>query len=146
MTRILVVDRHPVVRIGLQRILVDNIPDAAVALAEEGREALMQVRTGAWDVVLLDLDLPDPSGLEVLALVKGHRPELPVLSLSLHTERPHVIRALRAGTDGYITKDCSPEDLTEAVRKVAAGRGYLTSELAELLLKDPQSLAAPTRD
>jgi len=143
MIRLLVVDDHRVVRMGIERILARNAQDIVIEEAAGGREALDRVRAGSWDLVLLDLVLPDVSGFEVLSELKSLRPELPVLVFSMHTDEPYVIRALKDGAAGYVTKDCPPDELIKAVRRVAAGGHYIMPELAELLvgrLRTPQDL------
>jgi two-component system invasion response regulator UvrY len=124
-------------------MLARSSKDFVIEEAAGGREALERVRTGSWDLVLLDLVLPDVSGFEVLSELKSNRPEVPVLVFSMHTDEPYVIRALKDGASGYVTKDCPPDELIMAVRKVASGGHYIMPALAELLvgrLRTPQDL------
>jgi two-component system, NarL family, invasion response regulator UvrY len=133
MIRVLLVDDHPAMRIGVKDIL-GELPDVVVGEAASGEEALERVRTETWSLVLLDLSLPGRSGFEVLEELKSRRPELPVLIFSVYAEESYVVRALKHGAAGYVTKDCPPEELIKAVRKVAGGGRYIMAELSALLI------------
>ncbi len=134
MIRVLVADDHGVVREGIKRILADT-PDLCVAgEADNGREAYAKVATQAWDVVLLDLSMPGKSGLEVLHDLKRLRPQLPVLVFSMHTGGQYAMRAFKAGALGYLPKDCLPQELVAALRKVVHGGRYVSPSLAEQLV------------
>ena len=133
MIRILVVDDHAIVREGLKQIL-GEVDDMSVRdEAGNGHEALDKIRSGEFDVVLLDISMPGRSGLEVLKEIKAERPKLPVLILSMHAEEQYAVRALRAGASGYVTKASAPDELIGAIRKVSCGRKYVSSSLAEKL-------------
>ncbi len=132
--RVLVVDDHPVMRLGVQRILARTAPDVVVEEAQGSVEALDRLRAGRWSLVLLDLVLPGRSGFEVLHDLRRLHPTLPVVIFSMNKDEPSVVRALKQGAAGYLTKDCDPQDLVEAVRKVAAGGRYVPPEIAELLV------------
>jgi two-component system, NarL family, invasion response regulator UvrY len=133
MIRILVVDDHTIVREGLKQIL-GEVNDMAVRdEAASGQDALAKIRAGDYDVVLLDISMPGRSGLEILKEVKAERPKLAVLILSMHAEDQYAVRALRAGASGYLTKASAPDELIGAIRKVAGGRKYVSSSLAEKL-------------
>ena len=133
MTWILLVDDHAVVRQGLKQILGEVIADAVFDDAGGGAEALAKVRAGPWDVVILDVSLPDKSGLDVLKELQQIRPRLPVLVLSMHPEEQFAVRALRAGAAGYVTKKTAAADIVSAVRRVLAGGRYVSPSLAERL-------------
>lgn len=136
MKNILLVDDHEVVRDGVKRIL-DKQPGAvAFGEASTAPEALELVREQDWDVVLLDISLGDRDGLEVLKEIKHLRPRLPVLILSMHSEELFARRALKAGADGYITKNSPRAELAEAVEKVRKGGIYVSRSLAEKLVID----------
>lgn len=142
MLRVLIVDDHPATRVGVQRIFGRDAPDIAIEEASGGREALERVRTQEhWSLVLLDLVLPGFSGFEALHEIKHLRPELPVLVFSMHTDGPFVLRALQEGASGYLTKDCPPDELIKAVRKVAGGGSYIMTELTALLIDRLQAPA-----
>ena len=136
MTRILVVDDHAIVRQGLKQILADT-PDLVVAgEASTGQEALEKVRTGQWDVVVLDISLPDRSGLTVLEQLKTQYPDLPVLVLSMHAEEQYAVRVMKAGAAGYLPKESAPDQLVSAIHKVARGGKYVSPTLMEKFVSD----------
>lgn len=133
MIKVLIVDDHPVVRKGLLQILVEE-PDVEVAAeATTAAELLDLVREKEWDVIVLDITLPDRSGLEALKDVKAMRPGLPVLILSMHPEDQYALRALKAGAAGYVNKESAAEELVNAVRKVVGGGKYVSPSMAEKL-------------
>ncbi len=133
MIRVLIVDDHAVVRRGLREIVAEA-PEMAVAdEAASGAEALRLVRDADYDVVLLDLALPDLNGLDVLRQIRAERPAVRVLILNVHPEEQYAVRALRSGAAGYLTKDSAPGELVEAIRQAAAGSRYVSRPLAERL-------------
>ena len=133
MIRILVADDHAVVRNGLKQIVGDTPDMVVVAEASNGQETLNKALENDYDVVLLDITMPDRSGLDILKEIKSQKPELPVLILSMHPEEQYAVRALKAGAAGYLTKESAPEELIRAMRKVSCGGKYVTSSLAEKL-------------
>ncbi len=133
MIKVLVVDDHAVVRRGLVQILAEPPDMTAAGEASSGREALRAVEKDDFDVVVLDISLPDINGLEVLKQLRSLKPELQVLVLSIHSEKQYALRALKAGAAGYLTKESAPEELVAAIRRVSQGRKYLTPTLAERL-------------
>ena len=131
--RVLIADDHAIVRQGLRQILSDT-PDLTVAgEAENGVQAVQMVRTGEWDVVLMDVSMPDRNGIDALKIIKKEFPRLPVLILSMYPEEQYAIRALKAGAAGYLTKQSAPELLVTAIRQVASGKKYVSPSLAEEL-------------
>jgi DNA-binding NarL/FixJ family response regulator len=136
MIRVLIVDDHPAMRRGLREIVSDATEMEVVAEAGNAAQALEQVRTHKPDVVLMDISMPGRSGLEALADIKIEQPEIPVLICSIHAEHEYAVRALRGGAAGYIPKDSDPDELVNALHKVASGRRYITPTLAELLAAD----------
>ncbi|MDD3329586.1 MAG: response regulator transcription factor [Zoogloea sp.] len=131
--RVLIADDHAIVRQGLRQILSDT-PDLTVAgEAENGVQAVQMVRSGDWDVVLMDVSMPDRNGIDALKLIKKEHPRLPVLILSMYPEEQYAIRALKAGAAGYLTKQSAPELLVTAIRQVASGKKYVSPSLAEEL-------------
>lgn len=136
MIRILIADDHAIVREGLKQILADS-PDMVVAgEAGSGQDLLQKIGTARWDVIVLDLSLPDRSGLDLLKQVNSLYPELPVLVLTIHAEEQYAVRALRAGASGFLTKDSAPDQLVTALQKVIQGGKYLSPALAEKLAID----------
>jgi len=131
--KILIVDDHPIVRAGLRR-LVNAEPEIEVREAANGREALSLFREQNPTLVILDLNLPDIGGLEVLARLKSVDPNARVLVLSMHDDETHVTRALQAGAAGYVTKNAPPEEFLDAIRRVAGGHTYIEREIAEGLV------------
>jgi two-component system invasion response regulator UvrY len=136
MKRILVVDDHAVVRRGLKQILSDSLDVVEVNEAKNGDEAVAQVQKSKHDLVLLDISLPDRTGLDVLKDLKAIRPDVPVLMLSIHAEELFAIRALKAGASGYLTKACPPEELILAIRKVLMGEKYVSANFAQRLISN----------
>lgn len=133
MIEILIVDDHAVVRTGLRQI-ISEISDMTITdEACDAREALDKIRTNNYSVVVLDIALPDKSGLDVLKEIKSERPGLPVLILSMYPEDQYAIRVLKSGAAGYMTKESAPEELVTAVRTVADGKKYISHSVAERL-------------
>ena len=133
MIRVLIADDHAVVRQGLKQIL-GNTPEMLVAgEATNGQEVLDKVRAETWDVVVLDISMPDRSGLDILKQLRSERPKLPVLVLSMYSEDQFAVRVLKAGACGYLTKDSAPDELVKAIRKVVSGGTYVSAFLAEKL-------------
>jgi two-component system invasion response regulator UvrY len=128
--KILIVDDHPVVRAGLRRLLTAEF-DIEIHEAANGPEVLGLFREQQPTLVILDLNLPGLGGLEVLTRLKAVDPDARVLVLSMHDDEIHVMRALRAGAAGYVTKNAPPEELLEAIRRVAGGHSYIEHEIAE---------------
>ncbi|CAN0409384.1 unnamed protein product, partial [Phaeothamnion confervicola] len=131
--RVLVADDHAVVRRGLRQILEAESDIEVVAEATNGTETVAFVRERAIDIALLDITMPGRSGLEVLRELRGIRPEMRVLVLSMHPEERYAVRVLKEGASGYLTKESAPEELVIAVRKVASGGRYIGASLAERL-------------
>jgi len=126
----LIVDDHPIVGKGIKNLLVEEGLCHVVAEAASASAAMAAVRREPWDLLILDVALPDKHGLEVLKEVKLLRPSLSVLMLSLYPEREFALRAIKAGASGYLTKDCTPAQVVTAVKEVLAGRRYITPSLA----------------
>ena len=131
--RILIVDDHDVVRIGFRQILSEHPRFSVTAEAATAAEALEALRTVKFDIVLLDLSLPDGSGIDVLRRIKAQYPDTKVLVLSGFSEEQYGINMLRAGAAGFLSKTCSSEELVKAIDTVAVGRRYVSSKLADLL-------------
>ena len=133
MLKILIADDHTIVRKGLVQILADSPDPIMVDEASDGDEALSKAFAGDYDLVLLDISMPGKGGLDVLKELKGSRPVLPVLILSMHPEEQYAVSALRSGASGYLTKGSAAEELLSAIRKVLSGGRYVSSSLAEKL-------------
>jgi two-component system invasion response regulator UvrY len=131
MLRILVVDDHALIRRGLRQVIGEGWKDAVVGEARNASEALEQIYTKKWDVVVADITMPGRSGLDLLREIKAANPKLPVIILSVHAEEELGVRAIKAGAAGYVSKESAPDQLVEAIRKVLAGGRYIGPKLAE---------------
>jgi len=133
MISILLGDDHEVVRRGLGQILAEAFPELSLGEAEDGPEVLAAVERGAWDVVLLDINMPGRNGLDVLQDLKRLHPRLPVIVLSAFPEKDYALRAFKLGAAGYLSKQSASSELIAAVKKALAGSRYITPSLAEAL-------------
>lgn len=134
MASVLIADDHAMVRAGLRRWLeqdpvIDNIGEAT-----SGSETLERLRDSAWDLVVLDINMPDRSGIDILAHIRSGHPATRVLVISAFSEKQYAIYALRAGAAGYLAKDQAPEDFMRAIHAVLAGRRFVSATLAEMLV------------
>lgn len=134
MLKILLADDHAVVRGGIRKFLEATKDVEIVAEATTGEEALEQVRKNDFDVMLLDISLPDLNGLEVLKRVKRERPKLTVLIFSMYPEDDFAVPAFEAGASGYLSKDSSPNQILLAIQTVASGASYVSPSMTERLL------------
>jgi len=132
-TRLLVVDDHLIVRAGLKSLLADYEEFTVGGEAASGADAVQMVRESDWDVVLLDISMPDMNGIEALAEIRRIKPKLPVLMLTIHPEDQYAINLLRAGASGYLCKHCTPEAFISALRTVLSGRRYISPALGDQL-------------
>jgi len=132
--RVLVVDDHAIVRQGLRRILDEAHGMKFAGEAANGVEALKMMRTEKWDVVLLDISMPEKNGIDTLKQIMDGNKNARVLILSMYPEDQYAVRMMKAGASGYLTKETVPERLIEAILNVFAGKKYMSSHLAELLL------------
>ncbi|MBF0568480.1 MAG: response regulator transcription factor [Nitrospirae bacterium] len=133
MIKILLVDDHPIVREGIIKILHRQPDIETVVEAETSKEALAHLKTSQFNVVILDISLPDKNGLLTLEQIKHDYPGLPVLILSMYPEEEYAIQSLKLGASGYLTKKALPDELLKAIQKIAAGGKYITATLAEKL-------------
>ena len=133
MIRIGIADDHAIVRDGLRRFLSDNVDLRVTGEACNGREALELARGGDVDVLLMDISMPDQSGIDALVAIKARYPDLPVLVLSGFPESHYATTLLRQGASGYLNKECDPEEIATAIRTVFRGRKYISPAVAELL-------------
>ena len=134
MIRVLIADDHQIVRAGLRQFISDE-PDIRVeGEAASGDEVMTRLREHEFDVVVLDISMPDRNGIDVLKLLRQRHPDLPVLILSTYPEDQYAINLIRAGASGYLTKESAPDDLVKAIRTVAQGRRYVSATVADLLI------------
>ncbi len=130
---VLIVDDHAIFREGLKMILSDTSDIHVAGEAGSSGEALKLARENTYDMALLDISMPDRDGLETLALLKKEQPKLKVLMLSMHRETKYAVRAIKTGAAGYLNKQSAPAQLVNAMREVAAGRKYISPEVAHEL-------------
>ena len=133
MIRVAIVDDHAIVRTGLRQFFSEQVDLRVCGEASNGHEALELVRQGEIDVLLMDLSMPDQSGVDALAAIKARAPELPVLILSGFPEEHYATALLKQGAAGYLNKECDPEEIVKAIRTVFRGRKYITAGVAERL-------------
>ncbi|SAK40335.1 response regulator protein [Caballeronia fortuita] len=133
MLKILLADDHAIVRRGVAQLLLERGVASEVSEAETGVQALTLAARRPLDVALLDISLPDVNGLDVLKRLKRESPRLPVLMFSMYREDQYAVRALKAGASGYLSKTADPALMIGAIQQVAAGRKYVSAEMAEAL-------------
>lgn len=133
MIKVLIADDHALIRKGLKQLLDDTEDMRVIGEAENGMQAIRMVEETTYDVVLLDISMPDKHGVEVLKQLKANKPQLPVLMLSMHPEEQYALRSMKAGAAGYLNKQSAPLQLVTAIRQVASGKKYISTELAEQL-------------
>ena len=132
--RVLIADDHFAIRSGVRSILTDEITDIEFGEATNAAELFQKIKGEAWDALILDVNLPDKNGLEILKQIKSEAIRVPVLVFSMHSEEQIAVRALRAGAAGYLCKTSADFELGKAVNLLLTGRKYITSSVAELLL------------
>jgi DNA-binding NarL/FixJ family response regulator len=130
---ILVIDDHVAIRRGVVDMLEASFPESQFGLAESEVDALEHVTNQAWDVAILDLNLKARGGLELIRELKDRQPQLKILIYTMHPEEHLGLMALRAGADGYLTKDAEPEQLVVAINRILGGGRYISPVLAEYL-------------
>ena len=131
MINVIITDDHPIVRTGLKQILDECNDIDIIDEASSGSDLLKMLTEEKYDVLLLDISLPDLNGLDLLKEIRDDWKDLFVLILSVYSEEQYAIRALKLGASGYLSKSSTPEELISAIRKVATGGKYITGSLAE---------------
>jgi DNA-binding NarL/FixJ family response regulator len=129
-------DDHPLLREGLKHILLECSDIEFAGEVDNGFALIEKLRTGKFDMVLLDLSMPGKSGIDLIKQVKLEHPQLSILVLSTHKEDLYAVRTLRAGASGYLCKDYAASDLVVAIRKVASGGKYINATVAELMANE----------
>ena len=137
MMRVLLADDHPIVRAGVRELLAPDPAISEIGEAASGNETLLCLRLSHWDLLILDIDMPDRNGLDILLNVVTGYAQTKVLVLSGFPERQYALRVLKAGASGYLEKECAPEDLLTAVHSVMQGRRYVGAALAQSLACSP---------
>jgi two-component system invasion response regulator UvrY len=141
MKKILLVDDHQIVIQGLRNLIALESDMEVTDEASSGDEALKLVRTNTYDVMVLDISMPDKNGVDTLHELKHIAPDLPVLVLSGYAEEQYALNLMRSGCKGYLSKDADSDEIIHAIRTVAKGKKYISSQLAELM---SNSLNHPT--
>jgi len=131
--RILFVEDHSIVREGMRLVLTHHFPGCTLVEAASAQEAVTQVTKGRWDIILADIDLPDRSGIDLLADLRNLAPKTPVLILSGGAESEMGEIALRAGAAGFLPKTSRSDELATAIKRLLAGKRYITQDLAALI-------------
>ena len=141
MARVLIADDHAMIRAGLRRWLEQDRSIEAVGEAASGAETLQQLREGAWDLVVLDINMPDRSGIDILRHVRTAHPHTAVLVLSGFPEQQYALNLLRGGAAGYVAKDQAPAEILRAVHTVLGGERYVSDALSDALASSPADLS-----
>lgn len=136
MIKILIADDHSIVREGLKQIVAESPEMAVRGEAVNGQQVLKLVHKTDYDLILLDIAMPGRGGIDTLKQLKIEKPEIPVLILSMYPEDQYAVRAIKAGASGYLTKESAPEELIGAIKKVAQGGKYVSTDLAEKLVEN----------
>lgn len=133
MIRVVITDDHELIRFGLIKLIEQESDIQIVGECKSGAETLETIKKVQCDVLLLDLELPDRNGIEILKDLKITKPKIPVLIMTMHDEERFALRTIKAGASGYLNKDQSSSELIKAIRKIAGGGKYLTPSVAEKL-------------
>jgi len=146
MIKVIIVDDHPVIRRGLKQIIGDEPDMEVIGEAENARECFSLVRKTDCSLIVLDINLPDRSGFDVLIQLKSEKPNLPILILSVHPENKFASRLVKAGASGYLIKESAPAELVKAIRKVNSGGKYVSASLAEKLISQDVASEKPSHE
>jgi two-component system, NarL family, invasion response regulator UvrY len=141
MTRILLIDDHPIVRLGVRRILMEHFNPVFIGEAGDAESGAAQALGEPWDVVVLDITMPGAVGLDVLKHIREQRPDLPILVLSIHPANQFARRALSAGASGYLTKDSATSELVGAIEDVRRGRRYVSDAVKATMGSGARAIA-----
>jgi len=136
MIKILLVDDHAVVRSGLHMILEPEEDVVIIGEAENAKAAIQKARTLEPDVILMDIHLPDMSGIEVTSQIKEINPNIAIVALTINEDEEYFFKMLEAGANGYVPKRAAPEELLTAIRAAAENEVYIYPSLAKLLVRD----------
>jgi two-component system, NarL family, invasion response regulator UvrY len=139
MLRVIITDDHPVVLKGLKEIISEGFDDVTIDVSTKGYDLLSKINNNDYDIVILDISLPDINGLEVLKEIKKRKRKQHVLILSMYPEENYAARALKNGAQGYLTKVSASDELVLAVRKILSGKKYVSPAFAEKMMLDFES-------
>ncbi len=137
-TKILIVDDHSIVRNGIIKALSPSFPKAEFGEAGNAAEIMQRILETSWDMLILDINMPGRSGLEVLKEIKASNPLLPVIIFSMYPEDQFAIRSIRAGASAYLTKDISSKEFAHAVKTILKGERYFSPSIAALITNELQ--------
>lgn len=135
-TRILIADDHSIVRNGIIKLLTSSFPDAEFGEASDAVEVMRMLRLAPWNLVILDINMPGRSGMEVLKEIKAQYPLIPVVIFSMYPEDQFAIRAFKNGASAYLTKDISARELEKAIKGILNGEQYFTPTIAALMTNE----------
>jgi DNA-binding NarL/FixJ family response regulator len=141
MSSVLIADDHAIVRAGLRGFLQEDRSIKKIGETASGNETLRRLRSEPWDLVLLDINMPDRSGIDILRHIRSGYPNTRVLVMSGFSEKVYAVNVLRAGAAGYLSKDQAPEEILKAVHTVLSGRRFVSAALSEMLV---EALDEPT--
>jgi len=136
MLKILIADDHSLIRRGLIQILKDSLPIQYIHEEADGAEIINKVSEDNYDILILDISLPNRDGMDILHDVKKRFPDLPVLMLSIQPEEQYALRALKLGASGCLNKAVAPENLVEAIKAIVSGRKYINNKISDLMLEN----------
>ncbi len=129
--KVLIADDHELVRNGLSRIIAEEFMSAEIHETSNGMDTERAARSGDWDIIIMDVSMPDKTGLDVLKQLRSENIKTPILILSIHPENQYAMRVLKAGGNGYITKDCPRAEFINAIKVILSGKKYISSAVAE---------------
>ena len=132
--KILIADDHSAIRIGVRHICVNEFPGVIIDEATNYAEVFQKLNHDNWDILILDIDLPGRSGLDILQQIKADKFKIPVLMFSFHEEEQIALRALKLGASGYLSKDAADQELVKAINYILSGRKYVSQTLSEQLI------------
>lgn len=144
--RVFLADDHAIFRGGVKALLEEESDLLVAGEAGTAKETLKRIRDEPWDILLLDINLPDGSGIDLLRQIRPHKPDLPILILSMYPEEQFAVNLLRAGANGYITKDAVPNEVVTAICTLLNGRKYISPAVAHLLVENVGADARPRHE
>ena len=133
MIKVGIVDDHAIVRAGLRQFFSEQVDLRVVGEAASGREAIDLVRQQELDVLVMDLSMPEQSGMDALGMIRAKAPDLGVLILSGYPEEHYATNLIRQGASGFLNKECEPDEIVTAIRTIATGKRYISASVADLL-------------
>jgi DNA-binding NarL/FixJ family response regulator len=143
MLKILIGDDHAIIRKGLRQILTEEFVPCAIDEASSGREVIKKTGEKSYDILILDISMPERNGIDILQQLKIEQPSLPILVLSIHPEEQYAVRVLKSGAAGFLNKASAPEELVKAIQKISGGGRYISPAVAEHLadrINDPNRM------